>query len=176
MMYLEAWQTAGLESGKFFPATEGGLRDPFAPDDVVNVQPPRDGRIASAGQDFAVSLDEPKSDWRKHPVDSGQNFQVSWSYHAPHKTRRWNYFITRDGWDPSRPLARDQFESAPIFTDQLTDQLTGQPYWSADLMPPDPTKHTFRLPRRKGYHVLLAVWEVADTGNAFYQVIDLDFS
>ncbi|CAK8743194.1 GlcNAc-binding protein A [Sodalis praecaptivus] len=31
------------------------------------------------------------------------------------------------------------------------------------------------LPQRSGYHVILAVWEVADTGNAFYQVIDVDF-
>ncbi|WP_260334510.1 lytic polysaccharide monooxygenase [Streptomyces beigongshangae] len=30
--------------------------------------------------------------------------------------------------------------------------------------------------RRAGHHVLLAVWEVADTGHAFYQVIDLQFS
>ncbi|KLL10778.1 chitin-binding protein [Protofrankia sp. BMG5.30] len=171
-IYLESWQAAGLEAGKFFPATESGLLDPFAPDDVPNAQPPADGRIASAGQDFAASLDEPRSDWQTHTVSSGQKLQVSWSYHAAHKTRRWNYFLTRDGWDPNRPLSRDQFESAPIHT----EQFSGQPYWSADLLPPDPTRHTITLPRRNGYHVLLAVWEVADTGNGFYQVIDLTFS
>lgn len=32
------------------------------------------------------------------------------------------------------------------------------------------------LPERRGYHVLLAGWEVANTGNAFYQVIDLNFT
>ena len=27
---------------------------------------------------------------------------------------------------------------------------------------------------RNGYHLILAVWEIADTGNAFYQVIDVN--
>lgn len=171
-IYLEPWQAAGLEAGKFFPQTKSGQSDPFAPDDVVNAQPPADGRIASAGQDFAASLDEVRPDWQKHQVSGGQKFEVSWSYHAAHKTRRWNYFLTRDGWDSNRPLARAQFDPTPIHT----EQLAGQPYWSADLVPPDPTIHTMTLPRRNGYQVLLAVWEVADTGNGFYQVIDLAFS
>lgn len=27
---------------------------------------------------------------------------------------------------------------------------------------------------RSEYHLILAVWEIADTGNAFYQVIDVN--
>ena len=27
---------------------------------------------------------------------------------------------------------------------------------------------------RNGYHLIVAVWEIADTGNAFYQVIDVN--
>lgn len=66
-----------------------------------------------------------------------------------------------------------QFEPKPFH--QV--QLTAQPYWShsAELMPSDPTTHRLRLPERRGYHVILAVWEIADTGNAFYQVVDTDF-
>ncbi|MEU9981940.1 lytic polysaccharide monooxygenase auxiliary activity family 9 protein [Streptomyces sp. NPDC050856] len=173
--YLAEWQAAGLESGKFFPATEAGLKDPYAPDDTPNVQPPQDGRIASAGKDFAVKLDEPDSvqNWDKHPVPAGRTLDITWSYHARHKTRRWNYFLTRNGWDPAAPLTRAQFDSAPI----ATFQNDGQPYWEADLMPEDPTIHSVTLPSdRQGYHVLLSAWEVADTGNAFYQVIDLDIT
>ncbi|GLW98996.1 lytic polysaccharide monooxygenase [Microtetraspora sp. NBRC 16547] len=53
-----------------------------------------------------------------------------------------------------------------------------EPYRASDdLMPDNPTVHQVSLPHdRKGYHVLLAVWEVADTGNAFYRVIDLDLT
>jgi chitin-binding protein len=141
---------------------------------VASSRPPQDGRIASAGHDFAAILDETGCDWKKHQVSSGQDLEITWSYHAPHKTRRWNYFLTQADWDPSQPLARDQFEQQPVHT----VQLSGQPFWAADdLLPPNPTTHTVRLPRRlPGHQVLLAVWEVADTGNAIYQVIDLDFT
>ncbi|CUU57612.1 chitin-binding protein [Parafrankia irregularis] len=172
-IYLQEWQANGLESGKFFPATEGGLNDPFAPDDIPSDPPPVDGKIASAGQDFAAELDRPGSDWQKHPVGSGQQLSITWTFRAPHRTRRWNYFLTRQDWDPSMPLSRAQFESDPV----AQFQNTGQPYWSAeDLEPENPTRHTFTLPPRQGYHVLLSVWEVADTPKGFYQVIDLDFT
>ncbi|MFG2933918.1 lytic polysaccharide monooxygenase auxiliary activity family 9 protein [Streptomyces achromogenes] len=172
-LYLESWQANGLEAGKFFPADQEGQRDPFAPDDVVNAQPPADGRIASAGKDFAAALDEVGTDWKKHPVTSGENLELTWGFHMPHKTRRFNYFLTKNGWDPSQPLARAQFDSEPFHS----VQLSGRPYWSADdLVPDNPTTHTMRLPQRNaGHQVLLAVWEVADTGNAFYQVIDLQY-
>lgn len=172
-IHLAEWQAAGLESGKFFPRTEGGVPDPSAPDDVPNDVPPADGKIASAGQDFAAELDRPGSDWQKHNVTAGQEFSLTWSFHAPHKTRRWNYFLTRQDWDPAKPLSRAQFEPEPFH--QVQNE--GQPYWSADgLIPENPTEHSFTLPRRQGYQVLLSVWEVADTGKAFYQVIDLDFT
>src|SRR5699024_5952676 len=35
--------------------------------------------------------------------------------------------------------------------------------------------HDCVIPEREGYHVILAYWEVADTANAFYQVIDANF-
>ncbi|MGW1496939.1 lytic polysaccharide monooxygenase auxiliary activity family 9 protein, partial [Streptomyces sp. NPDC002402] len=123
-----------------------------------------------------AKLDEPDSrqDWHKHPVAAGKALDITWNYHAPHKTRRWNYFLTKSDWDPAAPLTRAQFDLEPI----ATYQNTGQPYWSAeDLVPEDPTVHSVALPRdREGYHVLLSVWEVADTGNAFYQVIDLNIT
>jgi hypothetical protein len=49
------------------------------------------------------------------------------------------------------------------------------PHWEM----PDPNldkPHTIKLPERSGYHVILGVWEVADTGRAFYQVIDVNFT
>ncbi len=171
-IYLTDWQAADLEAGKFFPATEAGLQDPFAPEDVVSATPPPDGRIASAGRDYAAMLDEPRPDWQAHQVSPGESLTVSWHFRMPHKTRRWNYFLTRPDWDPGLPLSRAQFEPEPFHV----VQLPCQPFWQCDdLEPENPTQHTFTLPERSGRQVLLAVWEVADTGNAFYQVIDLDF-
>ncbi|MFK8333001.1 lytic polysaccharide monooxygenase [Pseudomonas sp. BJa5] len=176
-----AWQAGEIdegalnqrESGKFFPHTAGGQTDPYARDDVANAAPPPDGKIASANQSTGQHLDQPGSHWRKHEVRGGETLDISWTFTANHVTRRWNYFITRQGWDPSRVLSRDQFEAQPFY--QV--QINLQPYWSHSnsMKPPSPTVHEVPLPQRDGYHVLLAVWEVADTANAFYQVVDLDF-
>jgi len=162
-----------LESGKFFPATEAGLRDPLVPTDEPNNKPPVDGQIASGGNIAALFLDEPATDWKKHQIEAGATLSVSWDYSARHITRRWKYFITRNDWQSDRPLSRSQFEELPFYQVELSQQ----PHWSfADaLTPPKPTVHELMLPVRTGYHVVLAVWEVANTGNAFYQVLDLDF-
>ncbi|ABC38514.1 lytic polysaccharide monooxygenase auxiliary activity family 9 protein [Burkholderia thailandensis] len=177
---LDFGQVNELEGGKFFPATQSGLRDPDAPDDVANGAPPRDGEIASGGRtaDARAQLNEPDSvaHWQKHSVRSGQSLQISWSYSMPHKTRRWTYWITKPGWDASARLARAHFEPEPL----KVYLNTYQPYWGPDadkeLIPRGDTIHEFNLPTRTGYHVLLAVWDIADTANAFYQVIDLNFA
>lgn len=176
-----AWQAGDLdegalnqrESGKFFPQTAGGLLDPYAPADVANFAPPPDGKIASANQLTGAMLDEPGSHWEKHKVRSGEILDVSWNFTANHPTRRWNYFLTREGWDPSKVLARDQFEPEPFYVVQNNQQ----PYWahSSEMKPSSPTLHALPLPRRLGYQVLLCIWEVVDTGNSFIQVVDLDF-
>lgn len=163
-----------LEAGKFFPRYESGLQDAIGTEDSVNGTPPADGKIASAGYAAAAILDEPRPDWQKHEVRSGEKLTVSWSYHAIHTTRRWNYFLTKPGWDSSQPLKRAHFEESPFYK----VEYTLDPHWAhtVALTPPDPTVHEVLLPRREGYHVLLAVWEVANTGAAFYQVIDLQFA
>lgn len=162
-----------LESGKFFPLTESGLTDPLAPTDSANNTPPTDGQLASCGNSAALFLDDPRNNWKKHPVEGGATFVISWDYSVRHITRRWKYFITRNDWQPDQPLSRAQFEDLPF----CQIELSLQPFWlySDALTPPKPTEHELILPTRTGYHVLLAVWEVANTGNAFYQVLDLDF-
>lgn len=171
---LDEGQLNQCESGKFFPATEAGLTDSFAKDDSPNNPPPADGKIASGNQTGMEFLDAAGSQWQKHNVKSNEQFKITWAFTANHVTRRFNYFITKADWNPEEVLSREQFESTPLHT----EQYEFQPFWqfTSELKPENPTNHTFALPNREGYHVLLAIWEVADTGNAFYQVIDLNFS
>ncbi|MGL9720281.1 lytic polysaccharide monooxygenase [Symbiopectobacterium sp.] len=61
--------------------------------------------------------------------------------------------------------------AAPFFSDFHREE----PYWSYPL----PVKYVNNVPLpygKTGHHVLLALWVVADTGMAFYQAIDLQFS
>jgi len=162
----------GIEWGKFFPAVTGGLKDPYASTDVANIAPPVDGKIASGERPGATYLDRTDVDWQKHKVYGGEALDFVWRFVALHKYRRFNYFITRVGWDPSQPLSRAQFEAEPF----ATFLNTRQPYWSytdAEMWPANPTTHTLTLPNREGYYVLLGVWEVAETDKLFTRLSTL---
>ncbi|RQQ44617.1 chitin-binding protein [Burkholderia stagnalis] len=170
---IGTWKANAMESGKFFPADQAGQRDALAKDDVPNGSPPKDGNIAGASNNGdEPTLNEQTQDrWSKVPLISGSVQTFQWEYSAKHATRRWKYFITRSSWNPAAPLTRSQFETEPF----CTIENRAQPFWSADLKPADNVGHSCQLPVRSGYQVILAVWEVADTPNAFYQVVDAYF-
>lgn len=53
-----------------------------------------------------------------------------------------------------------------------------QPHWEyADelTLSAAGTVHKVQMPNRKGYHVILGVWEIANIARAFYQVGDVNF-
>lgn len=122
---------------------------------------PADGKLASAGGRFGGILDEQSpTRWIKNPVTQGP-ITITWTYTAPHRTSGWTYYLTKAGWDPSAPLTRASLERLSSV------QHDGSP---AQQHSP----HTVTIPSdREGYHVLYAVWDVADSGNAFYNAIDL---
>lgn len=125
---------------------------------------PRDGRIASAegglGQIGDFVLDDQGVDrWTKQSVKTG-NLDLNWTYTALHRTTKWHYYITKPGWDPNEPLNRASFEKIAEVSHDGTFPVVGE-------------THSITIPEdRIGYHVILAVWDIADTPNAFYNVID----
>ena len=123
---------------------------------------PADGQIASAGGLFGGVLDQQSQDrWFKNDVTTGP-LLLDWKYTAPHSTSKWHYYMTKQGWDPNAPLDRGDFE---LISEVMHDG-------SKASTNPD---HTVNVPAdRSGYHVILAVWDVADTVNAFYNVIDVN--
>lgn len=167
---------AELLSGKYFPLVTAGRDCPHSDDasavaeDAPNDPPPRDGLIASAGRPEAGLLDTVRDDWFKSPVTSGQRLPIHWDFDVRGEIRRVNYFLTRHRWDPARPLSRAQFEPEPF--DAVVRRggiVSGGGSGVA-------AAHEVVLPDRPaGYHVLLAVCEFADRGDALYQVIDLRY-
>ncbi|WP_018933926.1 lytic polysaccharide monooxygenase [Gracilibacillus lacisalsi] len=120
-----------------------------------------DGQIASAGGVFPKLDEQSETRWAKVPMSSGA-FTFEWTLTAAHASYNWDYYITKEGWDPNSPLERADFE---LF---CTHNDNGQ-------RPDFTTTHDCEIPQRSGYHVILAYWEVADTANGFYQVIDANF-
>ncbi|WP_068775848.1 lytic polysaccharide monooxygenase [Paenibacillus sp. FJAT-26967] len=124
---------------------------------------PADGKIGSGGGTFP-KLDEQSSNrWTKVNINSGTN-TFTWKLTAAHATTSWKYYITKPGWNPNAPLTRDSFDLNPFCS---VDYKGKQPPFSYS--------DTCNVPARSGYQVILAVWEIADTANAFYNVIDVNF-
>ncbi|TWJ15981.1 chitin-binding protein [Stackebrandtia albiflava] len=126
---------------------------------------PADGQICAGGNGGFAPLDNPRGgNWPKTNVTAGAQFQFGWKFTAPHSTSKFEYFITKDGWNPLDPIGRSDLELTPF----LTVPFSGQP--------PYTYTHGGTLPSGKsGHHVILAVWSVADTGNAFYACSDVNF-
>jgi len=125
---------------------------------------PPDGQLASAGISQYSQLDRQSLNaWTKTPITAGKN-TFTWYHTAPHKTVNWRWYITKQDWNPNKPLTRDQFESTPFCTVNGHGQAPAQRQ-----------QMTCNVPQRTGYQVIYAVWEIADTTNSFYQAIDVDF-
>ncbi|MEW7312770.1 N-acetylglucosamine-binding protein GbpA [Buttiauxella gaviniae] len=125
---------------------------------------PADGSLASAGHSNFSNMDEQTAGrWAKQPMSAGQHNFV-WTHTAPHRTTNWRYYITKQDWSPNQPLSRAAFESKPFCQYEGNGQA-----------PNATVTHSCNVPSRTGYQVIYGVWEIADTSNSFYQVIDVDF-
>ncbi|WP_181133998.1 lytic polysaccharide monooxygenase auxiliary activity family 9 protein [Pseudomonas syringae] len=211
---LLEWEVVAMEGGKNFPDETFGLAHDFlGVDEPINLDPPAsapplanpppDGLILSGGQDDRrkclnltdVGIIEEITQkghgaaekWPRLSVAGGDEFEVRWAYHAVHVTRGYRWFITKDGWDESKPITREAFQGKNYVSDNhfKADGQDGL-MWSDisplspfdkhrdELQPAEITKAT--LPSDKhGHHVILLAWIVAETDKAFYQAFDVDF-
>ncbi|MFI0407956.1 lytic polysaccharide monooxygenase [Actinomadura sp. 3N508] len=142
------WEPMSVEGPKGFPA-----------------RGPQDGTICAGGVGRFSELDQPRGgQWPANKLTSGQSFTFTWRHSVPHATTSWHYYITKDGWDPTQPLTRAALEPEPLAN------VSG-----GGRRPPSTVSHQAVLPAKQGRHLILAVWDIADTGNAFYQCSDVDF-
>jgi len=140
------YEPYSLEGPKGFPA--GG---------------PPDGKIASANTWFTELDQQSSTRWSKVNISPGP-YTFNWSIKVPHATTSWKYYITKQDWNPNAPLSRASFDLTPFCS------------VNSNGNPPGPTfSNTCNIPNRTGYQVILAVWEIYDTANAFYNVIDVNF-
>ncbi|MGG6313938.1 lytic polysaccharide monooxygenase [Paenibacillus macerans] len=124
---------------------------------------PADGKIASANGAFPKLDEQSATRWTKVNLSAGTN-TFTWKLNVAHATASWKYYITKPGWDPNAPLTRNSFDLTPFCSVNY-----------GGTQPPLTYSDTCNVPARTGYHVILAVWEIADTANAFYNVIDVNF-
>jgi predicted carbohydrate-binding protein with CBM5 and CBM33 domain len=126
---------------------------------------PPDGQLASAGLPRFNKLNEQSPNrWPKTNVQAGP-YAISWHHGVNHATRDWQYFLTKQYWNPSVPLSRSSFDNQPFYTAPGFGKMSK-----------DDVTHNFNLPARTGYQVILAVWTRSDgSGGAFYNMNDVQF-
>ncbi|MFF8730304.1 lytic polysaccharide monooxygenase [Streptomyces sp. NPDC015171] len=146
------WEPQSVEGPKGFPA--GG---------------PADGQICNGGLSQFAQLSAPKTPsgaaWPTTKVTGGQSYTFRWQFTAMHATTDFKYYVTKAGWNQNHNLARSDLNLTPF----LTVPYNGQ-------RPPATLSHSGTLPSGlSGHHVIVAVWTIADTGNAFYACSDVTF-
>ncbi|MFI9587967.1 lytic polysaccharide monooxygenase [Streptomyces sp. NPDC052236] len=142
------WEPQSVEGPKGFPA--GG---------------PANGKLCSAGLGQFAQLDDQRGGaWPTTKLTSGANHTFRWRFTAMHRTTDFKYYMTKPGWNANVPLTRAALETQPFLT---------VPY--GGNQPPETLSHSGRLPTRSGRHMILAVWAVHDTSNAFYACSDVRF-
>lgn len=127
---------------------------------------PADGRICAAGKSEWAQLDDPRNGtWPAEKVTGGQAYTFAWHFTAIHATTSFRFFITKQGWDPTKPLARADLEPTPFLNVDYGGRRPSGDWSQQGTMP---TGHTGRA-------LILGIWDIADTGNAFYSCADVDF-
>ncbi|KOV57996.1 chitin-binding protein [Streptomyces sp. NRRL WC-3618] len=146
------WEPQSVEGPKGFPAAG-----------------PADGRICSANHTNFGALDQPRTPsggaWPATALTGGQRYTFRWQFTAVHATTDFTYYVTKTGWNQNHALARSDLNVTPF----LTVPYNGR-------RPPATLSHTGTLPSGlSGRHVIVAVWTIADTANAFYACSDARF-
>ncbi|WP_245814620.1 lytic polysaccharide monooxygenase [Cystobacter ferrugineus] len=124
-----------------------------------------DGKLCSAANESHKGLDLARSDWPAKRIAPNAQGRFDFVYHAtaPHAARSFQFFITRQGYNPSQPLKWSDLEATPFCTVGSTP-LQNNRY---TLNCPFPTGKT-------GRHVIYNIWQRSDSPEAFYACVDVE--
>lgn len=112
-----------------------------------SVEGPKGLKSCSGGNESFAELDDDSKNW---PVtDVGNSVEFKWTLTARHATTTWQYFVGD--------------EKVAEFNDN------GE-------QPGETVTHNVDLSGHTGKQKVLAVWNIADTANAFYSCVDVNVS
>ncbi|MEU3688901.1 lytic polysaccharide monooxygenase auxiliary activity family 9 protein [Streptomyces narbonensis] len=120
-----------------------------------------DGKLCSAGNDKYRGLDLARSDWPASRLDSrAHTFRYKGT--APHRGS-FELYVTKDGYDPSKPLTWADLEERPFAT------VTDPRMESGDYV------FEGTVPKKSGRHLIYSIWQRSDSPEAFYTCSDVVF-
>ncbi|WP_329122347.1 lytic polysaccharide monooxygenase [Streptomyces sp. NBC_01353] len=120
-----------------------------------------DGKLCSAGNDKYRGLDLARGDWPASTLASGKH-TFRYKGTAPHRGS-FELYVTKDGYDPSKPLTWSDLEGKPFAT--VTDPRMENGDYVFDGTVPD----------KSGRHLIYSIWQRSDSPEAFYTCSDVVF-
>ncbi|KAM0721521.1 hypothetical protein Q7P37_002446 [Cladosporium fusiforme] len=120
------------------------------------------------GARFAAMNNVGEGMWPHTSIPASEDLNVEWKITAAHKTESWAYYITKPGLelDPSKAITAGDFQEEPIL--MLDTDHDAPPATLSHTIPAD------SLANHSGYAVIYGVWSIGDTGNAFYNCLDVN--
>ncbi|MGL4994838.1 MAG: lytic polysaccharide monooxygenase auxiliary activity family 9 protein, partial [Deefgea sp.] len=120
-----------------------------------------DGQLCGGGKADYAGLNLPRNDWATTPIapDANGNFDFVFYGTAPHQTRDWQLYVTRDGWNQNQALKWADLEN----------------FCTVGNIPVDANKRyklSCKLPKKTGQHIIYLTWQRSDSPEAFYSCSD----
>ncbi|WP_327413096.1 lytic polysaccharide monooxygenase auxiliary activity family 9 protein [Streptomyces sp. NBC_01233] len=119
------------------------------------------GQLCSAGNDKYRGLDLARADWPASPMTAGAH-TFRYKGTAPHKGS-FELYVTKDGYDPTKPLKWSDLESAPFAKVTDPGMQNGDYVFSGTV------------PNKAGRHLIYSIWQRSDSPEAFYTCSDVVF-
>lgn len=119
------------------------------------------GRLCSAGNDKYRGLDLARADWPASRMTAGAH-TFRYKGTAPHRGS-FELYVTKDGYDPSKPLAWSDLEPAPFAKATDPGMQNGDYVFSGTV------------PAKSGRHLIYSIWQRSDSPEAFYTCSDVVF-
>ncbi|GGY48002.1 chitin-binding protein [Streptomyces omiyaensis] len=120
-----------------------------------------DGKLCSAGNDKYRGLDLARADWPASKLASGKH-TFRYKGTAPHKGS-FALYVTKDGYDPSKPLKWSDLEAQPFVTVTDPGMQNGDYVFQGTV------------PKKSGRHLIYSAWQRSDSPEAFYTCSDVVF-
>ncbi len=121
-----------------------------------------DGQLCSAGRAKYAAFDEPRTDWARTVMPDGGPYTFLYSAYVPHNQGYFEFWVTKDGYDPTQPLAWDDIEMFALVEEPPL--INGNYVMTVDL--PE---------GKSGHHVIYNIWQRNDSLEAFYACSDVWF-
>ncbi|MDX3227830.1 lytic polysaccharide monooxygenase [Streptomyces sp. ME19-01-6] len=123
-----------------------------------------DGKLCSGGLDAYKGLDLARADWPATRLAAGADLTLTYRSTIPH-TGTFQLYLTKEGYDPTRPLKWSDLEAKPFAT--ATDPaLTDDAYHIKAKLPSD----------RTGRQLLFTIWRNTSTPDTYYSCSDVVFT